>query len=115
VLNSSENESIYRTLLENSPDAVYCLEDMIFRYVNPTGAHLLGYETPEELIGKDAVNTVHPEYKQIMIERNRARQRGEPQPNRYESKLLRKDGSSIDVEFHIASATVNGRTATITS
>jgi len=66
VLDSNKDESIYRILLENSPDAVYCLEDMIFRYVNPTRAHMLGYETPDELIGKDAVNTVHPEYARAM-------------------------------------------------
>ena len=101
-------------MLENSPDAVYSLKGMKFVYVNPTGARLLGYEHPHELIGKNALDTVHPDYRQTVTDRSFARLRGETAPPRYEVKLLTKDGAIIDVEFHISIVEFENETFTVT-
>ncbi len=108
------SELVYKILLENSPDAVYCLSGTIFEYVNPMGAILFGYVHPSELIGKDAMSFVHPDYRQIVLERTIARQRGDSPPTRYEVKMLKKDGTAIDVEFHISIAVIEGKRITIT-
>ncbi|MCJ7731924.1 GAF domain-containing protein, partial [Candidatus Bathyarchaeota archaeon] len=78
------------------------------------GAKLLGYADPSELIGKDAMSFVHPDYRQIVLERTIARQRGDSPPPRYEVKLLKKDGTAIDVEFHVSIAVIDGKRFTIT-
>ena len=114
VNDSTLEVSNYIVLLENSPDAVYSLKGLKFAYVNPTGAKLLGFDSPSELIGKNAMDTVHPDYRQIVQERSLARQRGETPPTRYEVKLLKKDGTIIDVEFHISTVKLENETLTIT-
>ena len=114
MIDSIRDETIYEILLENSPDAVYCLNGVLFKYVNQMGAKMLGYDDPKELLGKNAMDTVHPDYRQLVIERNRARQKGDNPPTRYESKLLKKDGESIDVEFNISSIMIDGKRLTIT-
>ena len=106
--------SNYIVLLENSPDAVYSLKGLKFIYINPKGARLLGFDSPNELIGKNAMDTVHPDYRQLVTDRSLARQRGESVQPRYEVKLVKKDGTIIDVEFHISTVKLENETLTIT-
>ena len=106
--------SNYIILLENSPDAIYSLKRLKFTYVNPTGARLLGFDNPSELLGKNGMDMVHPEYRQLVQDRSLARQRGEKTPSRYEVKLLKRDGAVIDVEFHISTVKFDDETLTIT-
>jgi len=114
VSGSKIEDSNYIILLENSPDAIYSLKGLKFTYVNPTGARLLGYDNPRELIGKNGMDMIHPENRQLVQDRSLARQRGEKTPPRYEVKLLRKDGTVIDVEFHISTVKFEDETLTIT-
>jgi PAS domain S-box-containing protein len=100
--------------LDNSQDAVFGLKDLVFTYVNPTAAKLLGYDSPDELIGRDSVEFVHPGYKQIIRERSEARQKGLNPPTKYEVKLLRRDGTAVDVELHVAITEVDGEPLTVT-
>ncbi len=110
----TRQESIYKILLETSPDAVYALDGVVFEYVNPMGCKLLGYEDQGELIGKNVLETVHPDYRQLIKDRALERQRGEDPPHRYEAKLLKRDGTPIDVEFNISITEIDGKRLTIT-
>ena len=107
-------DQIYKVLLDNSQDAVFGLKDLIFTYVNPTAARLLGYDSPDDLIGRDSVEFVHPDYKQLIRERSEARQMGLDPPPKYEVKLLKRDGTTVDVELHVALAEVDGEQLTVT-
>ena len=111
---SKIEDSNYIILLENSPDAIYSLKGLKFTYVNPTGARLLVFDNPSELLGKNGMDMVHPEYRQLVQDRSLARQRGEKTPSRYEVKLLKRDGAVIDVEFHISTVKFDDETLTIT-
>jgi PAS domain S-box-containing protein len=52
---------LFRRVVEASRDLVYLLDDQgIVRYVNPGVTDVLGYE-PNELIGTDSLEDVHPE------------------------------------------------------
>ena len=69
---------------------------------------MLGY-SKEELEGIDLLLTVHPDYRELVGERAVRRRRGEAVPALYELKLLRKDGSSLDVETNARAIQVHGQ------
>lgn len=73
-----EIEARYRLITENTSDLIAILDDQHrFRYISPSVISLLG-RTPEELIGRDAFDHLHPddlpnsaEYWQSILQRKR--------------------------------------------
>ncbi|HEX5726760.1 MAG TPA: PAS domain S-box protein, partial [Longimicrobiaceae bacterium] len=54
-------EAYFRSLLENARDVIHVLDaDGTTRYVTPSVTRLLGW-TPEELVGRHALELVHPD------------------------------------------------------
>jgi len=53
---------------------------------------MLGY-TLEELIGLPIADLIHPEERSAVLARAQRRQQGYPEPETYEIRLLKKDGS----------------------
>ncbi len=97
-LELSESESRYRTLVENSNDAILVVSSSTIVYVNTVTAKLCGYDKPEEIIGKDALGFISQRYREQFRERIKSRLEGEPQPRRFDHEIVRKDGSIIQVE-----------------
>ena len=64
-----EREEKYRTLVENANDGIAMLRHSRHIYVNQKFAEILGYESPEELIGKSLDEIVHPDDIQRVIDR----------------------------------------------
>jgi len=96
AIKASEEE--YRMLLDSSLDSVVLLSDTKILYANSNMAKLLCYDSASELIGQDISITLADEEKELVRQRTTSRQRGEPQPDRYELKLLRKDGKIVEAE-----------------
>jgi PAS domain S-box-containing protein len=55
-----ESEERYRQLVEMSPDAVLIFTDGKLEFVNDTGTRFFGAETPEQLVGRQGADLVHP-------------------------------------------------------
>ncbi|HEX2092373.1 MAG TPA: EAL domain-containing protein [Longimicrobiaceae bacterium] len=56
-----ERDEYFRSLLENTHEVILVVDtDRATRYVTPAAAKALGY-APEELIGRDALELVHPD------------------------------------------------------
>jgi len=56
-----ESEAYFRSLVEHARDVIHVINgDGTTRYITPSVKRLLGY-SPEELIGKMAVELVHPD------------------------------------------------------
>jgi PAS domain S-box-containing protein len=51
---------------------------------------------------------VSEEYRELMVERRRARDEGRDVPDRYELRPLRKDGSEFDAEISVSTITYRG-------
>lgn len=96
-----DSEERYRQLVELSPDAIFVHSADELLFVNPAAVRLLGATGQEELVGQPTMLFVHPEYRSGALEvLRRAWQEREVVPM-IEQKLIRLDGSFIDVEATI--------------
>jgi diguanylate cyclase (GGDEF)-like protein/PAS domain S-box-containing protein len=91
-----ESEERYRHLVELSPDGIAIHREGRLVFCNPAGARMLGYQV-EEVLGKLAIDFVHPTSRQFAAERMRNILVGKPVPF-IEEKFVRKDGSMLEVE-----------------
>ena len=107
------SESMYRVLVENSKEAITIVSDSKIIYANSVTAKLVGYEKPEEIIGKDAFDYISPRIREQYKKRITSRIRGEAQPERFEHDLLRRDGSIIQVETNASLITYEDRPAVL--
>ncbi len=90
-----ERESQYRALVEASIQGLYIHQNAIIEFVNPAMAALLGYEDPQELIGRHYGVTVAPEDRAKLEAYRTAELNGEPAPSQYEYQGLCKDGRQV--------------------
>ena len=88
-----ESEQRFRALSDSSTAAILIYQDGGILYVNRSMETLLGYR-PSELPGKDLGEVLHPDYRDLLLKRAHARQRGEPVLSQYEAPLVRKDGTT---------------------
>ncbi|MCK4269483.1 MAG: PAS domain S-box protein, partial [Methanogenium sp.] len=80
-----ESEERFRLLAASTPVAVLLYQDNRFVYANPAAEEISGY-SEAELCQMNFLDTVHPDYVDLIKERVRARQRDEITVNRYEFK-----------------------------
>lgn len=102
------SEDRYRSLVEMSPDALFINENNRIVFINHAGLRLIGAATPEQVLGKTPYDLIHPDYHEVIRERIDRQLLGENAPL-IEEKVLRLDGSIVDVEVVAAPfATDNG-------
>ncbi len=82
-----------RRVLDHLPDGVIVHRGGVVRYANPAAAALVGVASPGELVGRRALDLVHPEDRPVAQARmERALRLGELGPLRAE-RILRADGA----------------------
>ncbi|MGG1691694.1 PAS domain S-box protein [Heyndrickxia ginsengihumi] len=97
-LSLKESEERYRLLVESSPEPIIVYQKGKILYANLACIKLLGVSSLEELINKSIMNYVHPDFAQITEERfQQIKEVGIVQETT-EKKLIRKDGTTVDVE-----------------
>ncbi|HEY5549399.1 MAG TPA: PAS domain S-box protein, partial [Coriobacteriia bacterium] len=90
-----ESEARFRTLAESSPLAIFVNREDKVVLANPAAAKLFGASSPEDLIGRSAMDLFHPD-SQARV-RERIREAGETVPL-VEVQIVRLDGTVVDVE-----------------
>ena len=93
-----ESEEHYRQLVELCPDIVAVHSEGKIVFINSAGARLIGAAKPEQLIEKPIMDFVHPDYQEIIKERIREMRKKRRAVPLIEEKLIRLDGTYIDVE-----------------
>ena len=92
-------EERYRMLFEISPDGVAVTERGRIRYANHAFTRIAGARAPAELVGRQLSDLVHPEHQPVVLDQMERLNAGLPFAGFVERKLLRGDGSSVDVEM----------------
>jgi PAS domain S-box-containing protein len=107
-----ESEQRYRTLFVTSLQGIVIHQDGIIRFGNAALARMFGYDSPEELIGKDVWQTlIMPQEWPALHERTAACLRGERLPTHPGWQGIRKDGSNIWVQATASQITWEGKPA----
>ena len=98
-----ESERKYRTLIEQSNDAIYLLYEDRFEIINPRFTELLGI-TPEEARAPnfDFMSLVAPQSRSMIEERERRLAQGHQPPPSYEFTAQDKEGNEIEVEVSVS-------------
>ena len=105
-----ESEERYRRLVEMSPDGIAIHSEGRIVFANPSACRTMGASRPEDLIGRPVLELVHPEYHAIARQRLEVLQRGEAVPF-IEEKMLRLDGTPVEVEGQAMPFTFDDRPA----
>jgi len=106
-----ESEERYRSLVELSPDAITVVSEGKIVFANPAEATLMGASSPEELIGKSAIELLHPEDRSTVEERIRRIDEEGEASNVNEGTIVRLDGQVRDIEATGAPIIYQGKKA----
>jgi diguanylate cyclase (GGDEF)-like protein/PAS domain S-box-containing protein len=106
-----ESESRYRALVESLPVGVAVHRGGTLTYVNPMAVQILGARSADELLGRQAIDFVHPDYRRPVM--SRAEQLVVPGATRsmMEVQYVRVDGSVIDVQSQAITIMMHGESA----
>jgi two-component system sensor histidine kinase UhpB len=91
-------ETRYKKLVEMSGDIIYVHDQGRIVFINTTGARLLGASSPGQVLGRTFIDFVHPDYREVVLKRFRALTRDKREVRGAENKIVRLDGSVIDVQ-----------------
>jgi PAS domain S-box-containing protein len=98
VRSAWESEERYRRLVEQAPDAFLVHSEGKVVYANAAAAKLLGATSTDDLIGRDSLSFVHAEDRETIRGRNQAIEKEGVSTEPMETKIVRLDGSVVDVE-----------------
>ncbi len=94
-----ESEEKYRQLVERANDGIAVIREGVFKYVNPRLIHLLGYSL-EEITGLPFEQIVSPGEKLPVKEILSRGMQGDNGAKSYETVLVHKDGTQVEVEIN---------------
>ncbi len=94
-----ESYKEYYNIVENNPEAIIITCEGIIVYINFSALKMLGLKKPNEIINKKFLDFIHYDDNKTTIESNIKGQKGKVNIEIIEEKLLRSDGSLIDVEL----------------
>ena len=92
-----ESEERFRTLTEWMPEAIAVHSGGKMIYVNPAAIKLFGARCADEIVGRPVLDFVHPDFRQLVVDRVQRSQDLGTDPPALEEKFLKLDGSTIDV------------------
>ena len=107
-----ESEASFRVLTETAASAILIYQDDKYRYANPAAEAITGYQM-EEILSMTLLDTVHPEFHELIRGRARARQRGEDVAPRYEVKIIAKSGEERWLDAAASNMEFKGRPAVL--
>jgi PAS domain S-box-containing protein len=98
-----ESEEMYRSLIENSSDAVYLIKDRKFEMVNNEFERMFGYSFEEVSHPEFSfMQLVAPESRYIIEERHNRIDIGGKAANKYQFTALTKNGKKLEVEASVS-------------
>jgi two-component system, cell cycle sensor histidine kinase and response regulator CckA len=108
-----ESEERYRNLVELSTNAIYIEIDGRYVFSNRAGVRLLGASSPEELVDREVLDFLHPEFRDLEEARVRTLRENGLAQTALEEKYIRLDGAVVDVDVAAIPFTFQDRQATL--
>ena len=103
-----ESEELYRTLVNHAPAGIVVHSMGVMRFVNKEMADMVRVAAPEDVVGRNVLEFMHPDYGELVKERiHRAMSEGLPMPPA-EEKLVAADGTVLHVEIRSVPITYRG-------
>lgn len=106
-----ESEQRYRSLVELAPDAIIVHDGDKFVFANEAAARMHGASSPEDLLGRNWLELIHPDERAGAVRRNAEFMASGSTAPFVMRRRLRLDGSEITVQTGAAPVSWNGRPA----
>jgi len=106
------SEEKYRLVVDNANEAIFVAQNGIIKFVNPKTMQISGY-LEEELTSKTFVEFIHPDDRQMVVERHQKRLQGEDIINSYITRIIDKQGDTRWIELNVVSIFWEGKPATL--
>ncbi|MDZ7959102.1 MAG: response regulator [Aulosira sp. DedQUE10] len=100
-----QSQQSYQQLIELCPEAIFIESDGNFVFVNSATVQLFGATQPQELLGKQVVEFVHPNSQQAVREKLQLLKTATQPVTLDEAQFLRLDGQAIALEIAAAAFT----------
>lgn len=107
-----DSEAKYRALVENAAEGILIAQDGLFRFVNPAMCQMLK-RTEKQLIDSDFIQYIHPDDRQMVMDKYTRRMRGEHVETGYSFRILASDGEIRHVWIRSNLIEWNGNAATL--
>ncbi len=107
-----ESEEKYRTVIENANEAVFVAQGSSLQFVNPKTCEITGYSR-EQLRRLDFSDLIHPEDREMVVDRFRKRIRGESVPAEYEFRIVTASKEERWIEIRPVTIEWDGQPATL--
>ena len=94
----NQSEAKFRTLAATTSAAIFIYQGEYIIYVNSAAERITGY-SDAELLGMKLWELVHPDFQEVVRQRQLNRQQGETVPPHYEIQIVTKTGESRWLDF----------------
>lgn len=107
----AESEERFRTMIEWTPGPIAVHAHGVVVYANPAALKLFGATAPEQLIGQPVLDRVHPDFRDVVVQRTQSIAHTGIATPMMEEVFLRLDGSTLYVEVQGIRIMYNGEPA----
>ena len=98
-LSSKDLEEQNKLLIQNSNDAIFITQDRVVKFANPKTEELFGYSAAE--MAQIPFGThIHPDDKEMVLERHKSRLEGQPIPTTYPFRIINRSGQELCIEIN---------------
>ena len=108
-----DSEARFRSVVENSLSGIYVIQGGKLAYANPRLVSMLGFSKPEDLLGRDPWDSVHPDDREMVKSGGWLRQHHDVAQRHYTFRAIRGDGRTIWLEALDAHIIYQGRPANL--
>ncbi len=107
------SEERYRAVVEHVGEGMVVVQDQRFVFVNQR-ATLIARRSHQQMIERGFTESIHPDDRPLVLDRQKRRLDGEEVPSRYELRLLHDDGAVTWIEIGVTIVPWEGKSATLT-
>ena len=94
-----ESERKYRMVVENAGEGIYIAQEGMIKFPNPRALAIYN-RSESDLTSRPFVEFIHPDDRELVLDRHLRRTRGEDVPSTYPFRILTQDGETRWVEVH---------------